>query len=172
MSTITTNQLDLLHHTLGLRPDQREPYRNHFVAGAGHHDQPDLEKLEAAGLMMRGRAPKFLDAGDVVFHATEAGYAFAIKHLPKPQPALKQSRYQEYLDADTGHSFVEFLGINPPVVEWNRRWGKDAQWRYVRRDWRCRTDVSGEWRSTKKEAKASYKAALSTHRAMQKGCAQ
>lgn len=35
------NQLKLLHHTLGLRPDMREPYRNHFVAGPGHHDQAD-----------------------------------------------------------------------------------------------------------------------------------
>ena len=32
-------------------------YRNHFVAGEGHHDMPQLEELEHAGLVKRGITP-------------------------------------------------------------------------------------------------------------------
>lgn len=68
-------QVELLHHTLGLSIDRRESYRNYFVAGPGHHDMPDLEALEALGLMTRSRAPKFCADGDIVFRATDAGRA-------------------------------------------------------------------------------------------------
>ena len=50
-------QIELLHHTLGLSPRCREPYRNHFVAGPGHHAQADLLELVRLGLMERARAP-------------------------------------------------------------------------------------------------------------------
>ena len=33
--SIPEQQLRLLHHTLGLRPDQRESHRNHYLAGPG-----------------------------------------------------------------------------------------------------------------------------------------
>lgn len=157
MIVATPKQIDLLHHTLGVTPKRREPYRNHFVASDGHYDLADLSALAAAGLMARSPTPKFCDPDDMVFHVTDAGRAYALDHLPQP-PNL--TRYGEYMDADTGHSFVEFLGINPPRVEWNHQWGKEAKYRYVRLDWQYRTDVAGEWRPTKKDAKASYKAAL------------
>lgn len=158
----TEHQLHLLHHTLGVTPKRREPYRNHFVASKGHSDLADLMALEVAGMMARSPTPKFCDADDMVFHVTDAGCAYAISNLPQP-PRL--TKYGEYLDADTGHSFVEFLGINLPRLEVDYQWGsKPTLYRYIRRDWQYRCDVAGEWKPTKKEAKATYKTALKKRR--------
>ncbi|MGZ4968075.1 MAG: hypothetical protein ACXV8O_01550 [Methylobacter sp.] len=112
---ISQHQIELLNHTLGLRPDIREPYRNHFVAGPGHHDQADLESLEKLGLMQRVKAPSFCPDGDVVFICTDSGKNYAIDNLPRPGRYTKD-------------------GYLPGII--------------------------GEWRRTKKEAKANYKAAL------------
>lgn len=158
---ITDQQLHLLHHTLGLRPDQREPYRNHFVAGPGHDDMPDLEELERLELMKRGRTPAFCNPADVVFHVTDAGRDLALRLLP---PAPKRTRYEEYLAADTGHDFHEFLGIKKPEYE-TRSDGRKTEYRMRRwAGWYDRIDVQGEWARTKKEAKTSYKQALEAHR--------
>lgn len=157
---ITPKQLDLLHHTLGLTPERREPYRNHFVASEGHHDLADLKALEVAGLMARSPTPKFCDADDMVFHVTDAGRAYALDNLPQPP---KRTRYQQFMDDDYGQSFADWLGINLPRIESNYRHGKDHLCRYVRRDYDGWT-LAGEWKSTKKDAKASYKAALAAHR--------
>lgn len=88
----TQRQVELLHHTLGLSIDHRDPYRNHFVAGPGHHDMPDLEVLEALGLMARSPTPKFCADGDIVFRVTDAGRAVALDSLPPPP---KPTRYGE-----------------------------------------------------------------------------
>ncbi|OIJ40040.1 hypothetical protein [Massilia timonae] len=158
--SITERQLELLHHTLGVHPERRESHRNYFVAGPGHHDQQDLEALEAVGLMERGRTPAFLDKGDVVFQCTEAGRAYAIDNLPPPP---KYSRYEEYLRSECSEGFAWWLGIRVPRLEMDFQWGKPTQYRYTRRDGYEWVDVRGEWKSTKKEAKASYKAALKKH---------
>lgn len=111
-------QVELLHHTLGLSIDRRESYRNYFVAGPGHHDMPDLEALEALGLMTRSRAPKFCADGDIVFRATDAGRAVALDSLPPPP---KRTRYGEWLDADCCESFGEFLcGSRLPTLDARR----------------------------------------------------
>lgn len=162
---ISSKQLNLLHHTLGLRPDQRQPYRNHFVAGPGHHDQADLLALVCAGLMTREPAPKFCAPGDEVFRCTEDGAEYALERLPKPP---KRTRYDEYLDADYGHSFAEWLCIDPPEVETRTDWStRKTEYRMVRNRYgisRRSSTVVGEWKPTKKEAKASYKAALKKHK--------
>ena len=167
MARATTQQIQLLHHTLGLRPDQRNAHRNHFVAGPGHHDMPDLEALEASGLMARGRTPSFIDKTDVVFHATDAGRELALQELPPPK---RQTQHCQWLDADTGYSFGEWLcGIRLPKVETRVRLlpGPPFEYRMYRNAW-CGTyghyrEVEGQWACTKKEAKASYKAALKAH---------
>lgn len=170
MNAITDKQLGLLRHTLGVTPKRREPYRNHFVAGPGHHDQADLEALEAAELMERAPTPKFMDADDVVFRCTAAGRAYAIDNLPL---LPKQSKWEDYLDADYGHSFAEWLGIERPRVECHHPYGRKPEYRVYRspRDWLGETmPVRGEWKPTKKEAKANYKEALRQRRSvMQKG---
>jgi hypothetical protein len=173
MSTqITPYQVELLQHTLGLAGKTRgnhAPYRNHFVAGDGHHDMKHLEALESMGLMERRRSPGFLVDGDIVFAATDTGTAAALAALPEPKP---RTRYEDYLHADgcAGDSFGEFLcgGRLPKFEERSSYLGRyrEVEYRMFRvihvdaydlYGWR---DVEGEWCKTRKEAKASYKAAL------------
>lgn len=169
MDTPTSQQVHVLQHTLGLRIDRREPYRNHFVAGHGHHDMASLEALEAQGLMKRVRSPGFLGKGDIVFAATEAGRELAIASLP---PIPKLTRYREFHQQASDASFGEFLcGRKLPKFEMDalssRGCGK-VKYRMYREagdEYGAVRDVQGEWRETKKEAKASYKEALASHRA-------
>jgi len=159
-------QIELLHHTLGLSEHRRESRRNYFVAGDGHMDMQHLEALERAGLMERRATPKFLAADDVVFAATDSGLDVAIASLPVPR---KRTRYEEYLDADGcgGDSFGEFLcGARLPEFEGKRDFrARDTKYRMFRRADHWTRDVEGEWCKTKKEAKASYKAALKARKA-------
>ena len=167
-ASITDQQLHLLHHTLGLNPERRESYRNYFVAGPGHHDMPDLEALETAGLMRRTRPPMFLERGDVVFRCTDVGKVFAIEQLPPPP---KRTKYDEYLRSDSCDSFAEWLGIVVPKLEVRTLPRHQYLYRYVRTryldNW-YREEIAGEWCSTKKEAKASYKAELKRSKSAQK----
>lgn len=163
---ITPQMLHLLHHTLGLRPDRRESFRNHFLAGPGHHDQPDLEALESAGLMRRVKTPAFCDRDDVTFVCTPAGKDYAIDNLPAPPPEPKRNNYRDFIEADAGYSFSEWLGINKPVYEVRGRWG-NFEYRMYRLDrslYQIHGTVSGDWKPTKKAAKESYKVALNKYR--------
>lgn len=176
MSQATAQQVALLHHTLGMRPEQRDGHRNHFVAGPGHFDMPDLEALESMGLMIRTRTPAFCDPEDIVFRASEAGRALAIEQLPAPVPPKIQSQHHQWLDADSGFSFGEWLcGGRLPRFETRgyldygprntREYRMYRMSGYGYSSWR---DVEGQWASTKKEAKASYKLALKSYRAAQR----
>lgn len=160
MTEITSNQLAVLHHTLGLSPNQRNAYRNHFVAGHGHYDTPHLEALVSVGLMARVKAPAFLADGDEVFSCTPAGKEYAEEHLPMPPPPPKLTKFEEFQDADTSHSFAEYLGIRKPEYELRGYWGSLEHRMFRRRQYDYSRDVEGEWAPTKKAAKASYKAAL------------
>lgn len=155
---ITPNQLHLLHHTLGLKPDRRVPYRNHFAASNGHHDYADLVELERVG-MMTSRPLEAHWGGGICFYATDAGKAYAIEHLP---PAPKKTRYDQFLDADCGLTFAEWLGIEVPKFEYadNCYWLR-APKGYVRMK---SSRGVGEWCPTYKEAKASYKQAIKARR--------
>lgn len=168
MAEVSAQQIRLLQHTLGLDDERRVPYRNHFVAGPGHHDMLDLEGLEAKGLMQRVRKPSFLEDGDIVFAVTDVGRTLAIGRLP---PAPVRSRYNEYLDIDGHQTFGEHIcGVRLPKYEQlGRAWDKSVRYRMYREGYdawdRCRyREVVGEWRPTKKAAKASYKEALAAHR--------
>lgn len=168
--TPTSYQISLLQHTIGVRPDQRNPHRNHFVAGSGHHDMPHLEKLVGGGLMEVRRSPAFLNDGDMVFAATEAGKATALQHLAPPPPPPKRNRYDAFLHADSGESFGDFLcGDRLPKFEAREVRGSFISWRrsWEYRMYRRHREVQGEWMPTKKEAKASYKAALAAYRTAQ-----
>ena len=161
-------QLGLLQHALGLSADRRVPYRNYFVAGESHQDYPDLLELERMGYLARTRVPAFLEEGDIVFAATDAGKTLAISSLPSPS---KRSHYDDYLAADSGKTFGEFLcGVHIPKFEddrMHRRYGEPVRFRMYRETWngwRWHRDVQGEWAPYKKDAKASYKAALAEHK--------
>lgn len=154
----TAAQIDLLHHTLGLTPQRRESFRNHFMAGGGHYAQQDLLALEAAGLMAQGRTPSFCDDGDMLFMCTDSGKAFALDSLPSPSLPLKKTRYQQFLDADCGRSFAEYLGIELPKRQHSYDYRTPNHFRLKS------SRATGDYALTLKEAKASYKAALkATH---------
>jgi hypothetical protein len=156
---ITTKHIDILHHTLGLTPERREPFRNHYVAGAGHHSQPELLELEAAGFMTKSPAPRFCDPGDIVFRVTDAGRAFALDNLPQPP---KRSRYEQFMRDDCGLSFAEWLGIELPRRQNSYDYRTPSHFRLVS------SRATGDYATTMKAAKASYKAALATRRANEK----
>lgn len=99
LRSVTTRDLDILLHTLGLDVDHREPWRNHFVADKGHSDLPAIGRLQAAGLMALSRRPDFLDDADLVFHVTDAGRLAAMAENGRRHPprTARQARYQRWL---------------------------------------------------------------------------
>ncbi|MEJ8837553.1 hypothetical protein [Ramlibacter sp. AN1133] len=103
-------KLEILQHTLGLDEyGRRRIDRNHFVTGPGGIDHPHCMALVRAGLMTRAPGNP-LTGGSDLFQATKDGRAYAAEHSPSP-PRLTRSqrRYQEFLDADSGLSFREWL---------------------------------------------------------------
>ncbi|MNY25304.1 hypothetical protein D3C86_1590790 [compost metagenome] len=128
---------------------------------------PHLEALVSGGLMEIRRSPAFLHDGDIVFAATDAGTSAALRHLPPPP---KRTRYEKFLDADCDETFGEFFcGYRLPKFESREVRGSFASWRrsYEYRMYRVAWDgysayreIEGQWKPTKNEAKASYKAAL------------
>lgn len=107
--------LHILQHALGLdRYGQGESYRNHFVTGEGSTDFSGCLSLVDAGLMTRtpGNA---ITGGDDLFRVTPRGADFVALQSPAPPVPKKltrsQQRYQEWLDADPGYSFAEWLGV-------------------------------------------------------------
>lgn len=107
--------LHILQHALGLdRYGQGESYRNHFVTGRGSIDFDPCMALADAGLMTRtpGNA---ITGGDDLFRVTPRGVDYVALNSPAPPPAPKltrsQKRYQEWLNADPGYSFAEWLGV-------------------------------------------------------------
>lgn len=159
---MTPAQLHILHHTLGVTPERREPYRNHYMAGPGHHSMALLEALEADGFMRRSKPPAFCDQDDVLFACTDAGRTYALEHLP-PEP--KRTRYEEFCREDGGYSFAEWLGIRRPEIEMRGPW-REREYRMYRLRWDYSVEVSGDWAPTKKAAKDSYKAALKAARSV------
>jgi hypothetical protein len=151
----TVNQIRLMQHSLGINVDRREPFRNHFVAGEGHADLPDLELLEQLGLMSR-RTLSDAWGGGYCYHVTESGKALAIRELPA-EP--KRTRYDEFLEADCGEKFGEFICKNGLPQFETRYIGRVRELRMTRTS-PGKIELSGEWALTKKAAKASYKAAL------------
>jgi hypothetical protein len=103
--------LHILQHSLGVDQYGRgRRYRNHFCTGPGSTDWNDCNALVADGLMVR-RDGSALTGGDYLFTVTDAGQRHVTEHSPAP-PKLTRSkqRYQDYLDADTGLSFREWIG--------------------------------------------------------------
>lgn len=146
---MTPSQVSILRHTLGLPADGRgTPYRNYFVAGPGHHDQTTLDSLVASGHMaLTESKPGFLAADDVLYHVTPIGRDIAINTTPPP----RRTKYQEYLDSEFGDGFARWLGIDPPRRQYSNHIGQSL----VRL---TSPRATGEWCSTLKAAKASYKA--------------
>jgi hypothetical protein len=108
--------LHILQHALGVdRYGQGRQYRSHFVTGHGCADYEACCALTAAGLMRDAGASE-LTGGDTCFVVTRAGVDFVAANSPPrpPEPKLtrSQKRYRQYLDADLGVSFRQWIGAH------------------------------------------------------------
>ena len=102
--------LHILQHSLGCdQYGQGSMYRNYFFTGPGTTDFPLCQALVECGYMQDG-GPQRMSGGNHVFRVTEEGIRQMRANSPKP-PRLTpgQRRYQEFLDADCGMTFIEFL---------------------------------------------------------------
>jgi hypothetical protein len=103
---MTAKQLEILQHAFGVdRYGQGEFYRNNFCAGG--EDVVECKELVKMGFMAsfeREWLPYFNCT------VTEAGKKAMIKESPEAPLLTKgQRRYREFLKADTGRSFGEWL---------------------------------------------------------------
>lgn len=105
MSTV----LHILQHSLGCDEFGRGTmYRNHFVTGEGSDDYPICMEAVALGLMNR-RDGFEMTGGMDLFTVTVEGKQWMAENSPAPPKLTRsQRRYQAFLNADTGLSFIEF----------------------------------------------------------------
>lgn len=156
---ISQSSVELMQHALGINERNREPYRNYFLSS---HEDNEWEELVSKGLATSYPAPNGV-CGDIYYQVTDEGKDVAISQLPEPK---KQTKYDEYLDADTCITFAEWLGIKLPEYEWRKRGNKYEyrMYRETRNQYWHLTRIEGEWMPTMKAAKASYKEALKLFR--------
>ncbi len=165
--------LHILQHSLGLNEyGQGRQYRNHYVAGG--KDVDHCRELASMGYMREHKMAPELTGGSPCFVVTREGVEavalFSPTRPPEPKLTRAQKRYRDYWHGEYADNFAWFLGINVPRVECDGEYLKDerGRWRYRYRFRYSRIthhywgtdEIAGEWKPTKKEAKASYKAAL------------
>lgn len=93
MAQLTPEERDVVFHALGLDRPGASAYRNHFVADAGHDDEPALLRLVEIGFMrMR---PDRVSSG-WIYHVTDAGQAWAAREHARvnapSNPVLRAAR--------------------------------------------------------------------------------
>lgn len=106
-SKLSPEQLQVLQHALGVdQHGQGQMYRNHFCAGGG--DVAICQSLIDLGYMKLHRTTEMFP--DFNCSVTDAGKE-AVRQESPPPPKLtrSQKRYREFLRADTGRSFIEWL---------------------------------------------------------------
>ena len=104
---MTARQLEILQHSLGLDEyGQGTMYRNHFCAGVD--DEAVCRELVALGYMEQHPTTDWLPYFNC--SVTKAGKAAVRSESPKPPKLTRgQQRYIEFLKADTGESFSQWL---------------------------------------------------------------
>lgn len=112
--SLTPKQLEILQHSLGVDQYGRGPmYRNHFCAGGD--DEDICRELVALGLM-ETFTRSFLPYYNCT--VTDAGKASMLAESPKaPRLSRSQQRYRDYLKADSGYSFIEWLTRHNALTE-------------------------------------------------------
>jgi hypothetical protein len=112
---LTKQQLQFLQHSLGCDQYGRgEMYRNHFVTDETASNGQVCLQLVAMGLMSND-GPRTLCGGMSVFHVTAEGKEQMRLQSPQPPPEKKltrgERRYLDYIRADCGLSFREWMGF-------------------------------------------------------------
>lgn len=110
MSAITREQLQILQHSLGVDQHGRGPqYRNYYVASEGRHSWAELLELTAAGLMTRHPGSVLTGGADCFLVTDDGKRCVATQSPPPPKLTRSQQRYEDFLDADCGLTFGEWL---------------------------------------------------------------
>ncbi|AYJ85322.1 hypothetical protein D3Y57_04715 (plasmid) [Sphingomonas paeninsulae] len=101
--------LSILQHSLGVDQfGQGNQYRNRYCAGPGCDGWDNLVDMVERGLMTRRDDGPW--GGDSMFYVTDAGRAYVAEQSPAPPKLTRsQQRYRRYLDADSHHTFREWL---------------------------------------------------------------
>ncbi len=104
--------LHILQHALGVdQYGQGRQYRRYFVTGPGTDDWSTCCELVAKGLMEQ-RPPSDLSGGGHVFLVTQSGVAFVAENSPaRPKVSRSKQRYLDFLDADSGLRFGEWIRL-------------------------------------------------------------
>ena len=109
---MTPEQLQILQHSLGLdQYGKGRETRNHFCAGVA--DEPICRELVAMGYMVQHRTTEVFPYFNC--SVTDAGRQAVRNESPNPPKLTRsQKRYRQFLDADTGMSFIEYLKAVTP----------------------------------------------------------
>lgn len=112
--SLNKGQLELLQHALGVdQYGHGAMYRDHFAAGPA--DEPVCRELIALGLMRRVATTEMFC--DFNCRVTDEGKRLVREQSPRP-PKLTRSqvRYREFLDADSGLKFEEWMKRKAVIV--------------------------------------------------------
>ncbi len=126
---ITAKHLEILQYATGLNKygkcaahedaricrdhfsDTRPGHRNRFCAGES--DEPICRELVAAGLMVQHETTSWLPYFNC--SVTDAGYSFIRDNSDAPPKLTRsQKRYREFLNADSGLKFGEWIKWTTP----------------------------------------------------------
>ncbi|NCX56407.1 MAG: hypothetical protein EBW87_04320 [Burkholderiaceae bacterium] len=108
---LTRQQLEILRHTIGADEyGRRVVDRNHFVTDPDSHDGLVCESLVVLALMNNLCPQGEMTGGMALYRATDAGFRAVYEFSPKPpKMTSSQRRYQRFLAADSGLTFLEWL---------------------------------------------------------------
>jgi hypothetical protein len=112
---MTPEQLHIIQHSLGCNKyGQNEAggggyYRDYYCVGLDNEKTlTDLRFLVSQGWMREGH--KLNKGRDQYFHVTQLGISAMLGASPRPPKLTRdQKRYRDYLRADCGYSFIEYL---------------------------------------------------------------
>jgi len=119
MLALTKEQLHILQHTLGCDQYGRGTmYRNHFVTDETCDNGVICLQLVSHGLMVNRGSLGELSGGSSVFHVTNHGKDVMLSQSPSPpKRSRSEHRYLDWLRADTGLSFADWIGVKPKKKE-------------------------------------------------------
>lgn len=114
---LPVEHLKILRHAIGYDDDGNDRYRgataearrNHFVTHPQAPDWTTCKALVALGYMA-DHGPRIILDGDHLFSVTDEGREVVMLHKPsRKKLTASQRRYQQFLDADCGMSFKQWL---------------------------------------------------------------
>jgi hypothetical protein len=166
-TTITGKEWDLISHSLGInlyhakrserKKDRYLPeefYRNYYAA--------PKESKDFTSLLNDGIVDTWEQNDYAYYCVTEKGIRAFREHFTKEvtltykKPNKSRETFLDYLAADCGQNFSDFLGIVKPTSKHT-----DKGWIYSSNKY---GGVKGEFKPTKADANKSYKEALKTYK--------